>query len=346
MAIQFSTATRKRAKLRLGVMGASGSGKTFGALRLALGIAPAERIFVIDTERHSAELYAHLGKFQTACIDSNFDPVVYVDYIHAAEQAGAEVIIIDSLSHAWEGEGGALDQVDNKAKGGNSFTAWKDVTPKHRSLVDAMLQSSCHIIATLRAKQEYVIEKDERTGKQVPRKVALAPVQRQGMEYEFTTFLDVDDAHMTRSSKDRTGLLDNKSFQLSEDVGRKLLAWLNTGEAASAPAAKPAPAPASEATPATGDPERTKLLQAAISAASNEDILAEVGKQIADAKPHLSGAEVAALAAHYKNKRDKLRTETAGLGGEPAPSMAEAGPLQPGEIPFEDNNPNQKGSAA
>ena len=346
MAITFSTATRKRARLRLGIMGAAGSGKTYGALRLGLGITSAEKIFLVDTERHSAELYAHLGKFQTACIERNFDPIVYTDYIHAAEAAGAEIIIIDSLSHAWEGEGGALDQVDNKANGGNSFTAWKDITPKHRSLVDAMLQSPCHIIATLRAKQEYVLEKDERTGKTVPRKVALAPVQRQGMEYEFTTFLDVDDAHMARASKDRTSLLDNKSFQLSEDVGRKLLVWLNTGPAPERKVGSGLPPDDEDiALPTAADPARTALLQASISAASNLTILAEVGKQVKDAEAKLSGAELAGLRNDYANKRAKLKTEAEGLGGEPAPSMAEAGPLQPGDIPFEDN-PNQKGSAA
>ena len=243
--IQFGTATRRKARLRLGIMGPSGSGKSWGALEVAAGLAPMDKVFVVDTERGSASLYADKGGFQVCELTDDFSPATYTAAIKAAEGAGAEVIILDSLSHAWEGVGGALDMVEAataRSKSGNSYTAWKEVTPAHRALVDAILQSPAHIIATLRVKTEYVIEKDER-GKSMPRKVGLAPIQRAGLEYEFSVFLDLNDAHMATPSKDRTGLFDGKVFQLGRDTGAKLKAWLESG---AEPKPMPAPSPVAD----------------------------------------------------------------------------------------------------
>lgn len=232
MAIVFGQATRRKARLRLGIMGPSGSGKSWGALEVAGGLASAwDKVFVVDTERGSASLYASKGAYQVCELSDDFSPATYTQAIKAAEGAGAEVIVLDSLSHAWEGVGGALDMVEAaqaRSKSGNSFTAWKEVTPAHRALVDAILQSTAHVIVTLRVKTEYVIEKDER-GKSTPRKVGLAPIQRAGMEYEFTSFFDVDDSHHAVTSKDRTGLFDGKRVQLSQAVGKQFRAWLDSG---------------------------------------------------------------------------------------------------------------------
>ena len=231
MAIVFGQATRRKARLRLGIMGPSGSGKSWGALEVAGGLAPWEKVFVVDTERGSASLYANKGAYQVCELENDFSPATYTAAIKAAEGAGAEVIVLDSLSHAWEGIGGALDMVEAaqaRSKSGNSFTAWKEVTPAHRAMVDAILQSTAHVIVTLRVKTEYVIEKDER-GKSTPRKVGLAPIQRAGMEYEFTSFFDVDDSHHAVTSKDRTGLFDGKRVQLSQAVGKQFRAWLDSG---------------------------------------------------------------------------------------------------------------------
>jgi hypothetical protein len=251
VAIQFGTATRRKAKLRLGIMGPSGSGKSWGALEVAGGLASAwDKVFVVDTERGSASLYAQKGAYQVAELSDDFSPATYTSAIKAAEGAGAEVIVLDSLSHAWEGVGGALDMVEAaqaRSKSGNSFTAWKEVTPAHRALVDAILQSTAHIIVTLRVKTEYVIEKDER-GKSTPRKVGLAPIQRAGLEYELGTFFDVDEAHMATVSKDRTGLFDGKRVQLSKEVGKQFRAWLDSG---AEPLPQPAPAPAADLAAAT-----------------------------------------------------------------------------------------------
>jgi hypothetical protein len=153
-----------------------------------------------------------------------------VQGIKTAEQAGYNVLIIDSLSHAWAGQGGLFEEVDKRKAGQkNQFTAWRDVTPQHNSLVDAILQSGCHIIVTMRTKTAYDFEKDQ-NGRLKPVKVGLAPVQRDGMEYEFTVVLDIEaEKHVATSSKDRTGLFDGKYFVPTVETGQQLKAWLEQG---------------------------------------------------------------------------------------------------------------------
>jgi len=224
-------AERKKAKLRLGISAPSGGGKTYSSLLIAYGITGDwEKVGLIDTENGSGDLYAHLGEYMVLTLEAPYTPERYIQAIKAFEDAGAEVIIIDSLSHAWAGEGGALDiQSAAAAKSGNSYTAWREVTPKHNALVNTILQSKCHIIATMRSKTEYVLEKDEKTGKAVPRKIGMAPIQRDGMEYEFTIFMDVAINHTASTSKDRTGLFDGQYFTPGVETGKKLLEWLETG---------------------------------------------------------------------------------------------------------------------
>lgn len=220
MANPFQKAERTKVKARMALDGPTGSGKTYTALMAAKAFAGEDgKIAVIDTERGSASLYAGDGtpeNFQFDVIELNhFDPLEYVKYIKAAEDNGYDVLVIDSLSHAWEGEGGALDQVsDNAARlKGNSYAAWRTVTPKHRKLVDTMLQSDMHIITTMRSKMEYVQEKGDE-GRTEIRKVGLAPVQRSGMEYEFTWVIDMDIDHTAVVTKSRAAkladLVENK----------------------------------------------------------------------------------------------------------------------------------------
>lgn len=236
MNVQFKKAVKQQLKARIALDGPSGSGKTYSALIAATVLAQGEPIAVIDTERGSASLYADKFAFDVLELKT-FDPRLYIEAIEAAEKAGYSVIVIDSLSHAWEGEGGALDLVDQAAKRqqGNSYTAWKDVTPIQRKLVDTMLQSSCHIIATMRSKMEYSQEKDEKTGKTTIRKVGMAPIQRQGMEYEFTVVGDMDIDHNLVISKTRCEpLTDVVVNRPGPALWEKFLAWLNSGEAAPA----------------------------------------------------------------------------------------------------------------
>lgn len=232
MAIQFQRAERRKAKLRLALAGPAGSGKTYSALLIAFGLG--RRIAMIDTERGSGELYAHLGDYDVCRIEAPFTPEKYIEAIRAAASAGYDTIIIDSLSHAWAGPGGVLDIQGYAAdKSGNSWTAWRQVTPRHNDLVDAILLSRCHIIATMRSKMDHV--QTVENGKMVVKKVGMNPIQRDGMEYEFTVFMDLDQTHTASASKDRTSLFDGQVIKPAPETGKILKDWLESG-ADSAPA--------------------------------------------------------------------------------------------------------------
>lgn len=234
--LQIRKAVRSKAKLRLGISAPSGAGKTYSSLLVASGIGG--KIGLIDTENGSGDLYADLlpDGYDVITLTAPFEPRRYIEAVKAFEQAGYGVIIVDSLSHAWNGVGGLLDKQGKLAdKSGNSWSAWRTVTPEHNALVDALLQSPCHIIATMRSKSEYVQERDEKTGKQVVRKIGMAPIMRDGIEYEFTVFLDLDHQHFASSSKDRTGMFDGQYFVPGADTGKKLLDWLEAGVEPPAP---------------------------------------------------------------------------------------------------------------
>jgi hypothetical protein len=225
--MQIRKAERRKAKLRLGIAAPSGAGKTYSALLMAFGLGGT--VGLIDTEHGSGDLYAHLGDYDVIAIEAPYTVDKYVKAIKAFEEAGYTTIIIDSLSHAWAGDGGLLDKQGKMAdRGTNSFAAWRTITPEHNNLVDAMLRSPAHIIATMRAKQEYVLETNDK-GKQQPKKVGMAPVQREGMEYEFTVMLDVDMHHIASASKDRTSLFDGRYFKIDKTTGAELQQWLETG---------------------------------------------------------------------------------------------------------------------
>lgn len=234
-------AQRSKAKLRLGISGPSGGGKSMSSLLMAYGITGDwSKITVVDTENNSADLYAdyshngiEIGTFNVCPISTPYTPEKYIAAIRECEDAGDAVIIIDSLTHAWAGEGGLLDkkgQIEKSGRPGvNSWTAWRDITPMHNRLVESILTSKCHVIATLRAKMEHVQEKDPTTGRTVVKKIGMNPIQRDGMEYEFTVFIDVDQDHNATSSKDRTSLVDGLVFRPGVDTGKAFLAWLETG---------------------------------------------------------------------------------------------------------------------
>ena len=225
----FKKATKKQAKARIGIIGPSGSGKTYTALLIASGLG--ERIAVIDTEHGSASKYADEFDFDVLELDT-FHPQKYIDAIKEAGIAGYDVLIIDSLSHAWAGTEGALELADkNAAKyGGNKFAAWRDVTPLHNKLVETIITSPCHVIATMRAKMAYIQITDEK-GKTVIKKVGLEPIQRDGMEYEFDIVADMDIDHnfiITKTRcKELDGLVINKP---GRELGEKIRQWLSDGE--------------------------------------------------------------------------------------------------------------------
>lgn len=222
-------AERRQAKLRLALIGVSGSGKSLGAINIASGMN--QKFIVIDTEQRSADLYANIADFDVLTLDKPFTPDRYIAAIKQCEAAGYETIIIDSLSHAWAGEGGVLDIQDTIAQASrskNSFAAWREATPLHNKLVNAILHSSAHIIVTMRVKTHYEVVSEN--GKSRPIKVGLSPVQKEGMDYEFTTVLDIDkDSHLYTSSKDRTQLFEGKHEVLTKETGVLLFNWLNDG---------------------------------------------------------------------------------------------------------------------
>lgn len=226
----FKKAERKQAKLRLALSGPSGSGKTYGALLIAKGLGG--RVAVLDTERGSASLYADLVDFDVVELGPPYTPERYIDVIHEAEQAGYDTLILDSITHEWNGEGGILQIVDEYARAklkGNSYAAWNQGTPRHQRFIDAMLASRLHIIATMRSKAVYV-ETEKSNGKKGIEKQGTAPQQRDGLEYEFTVVLDLNvDGNLACASKDRTRLFQ-EPFQITEQTGRDLAEWLDTGK--------------------------------------------------------------------------------------------------------------------
>jgi len=222
--MQLQTAQRKRAKIKMGLQGPSGSGKTYSALLIAYGLCNDwSKIAVVDSENHSAELYAHLGAFNTLQLTAPFSPEKYIQAIELCEKAGMDTIILDSVTHEWE----YLIDFHSTLQG-NSFTNWGKITPRHNAFVQKILNSNCHIISTIRTKQDYVL--NERNGKMVPEKVGLKSVQRDGLEYEFTLAFDLDMKNNAIASKDRTGLFFGQPEQrLSIETGKQINDWCNDG---------------------------------------------------------------------------------------------------------------------
>ena len=220
---------KQQIKLRVGLSGASGFGKTYSALLLAYGITNDwSKIAVIDTENSSANLYANLGNYSTLNLKSPYSPERYIEAIRTCENASVEVIIIDSISHEWNGKGGCLDLHE---KLGGRFQDWAKITPRHQNFIDSILQSRCHIITTVRRKVDYSMDRDG-NGKTRVVKLGTKEITREGFEYELTLNLElINDNHLAIASKDRTGLFMNKpEFVISEGTGKILNNWCNDGE--------------------------------------------------------------------------------------------------------------------
>ena len=265
MALEFRKAKREQVRIKVSISGPAGAGKTMSSLLMAYGLTRAEfpnlseeqiwdKICLIDTESGSGSLYVGkqvgtttIGAYNTIDLTPPFEPSVFVDAIHMAEEHGMNVIIIDSLSHAWAGSGGALDMQGKIAeRSGNSWTAWRSVTPQHNKLVDAMLQSPAHIIANMRAKMEYQQTTNSEGKKQI-KAMGMGVVMREGIEYEFTCSFMLDYDHVANATKDRTTLFDGKYFVIDANTGKQMYAWLSSGavpEPKKAEVPAPAPAPA------------------------------------------------------------------------------------------------------
>jgi len=239
MAMTFRKATRTQAKARIALAGPSGSGKTYTALLLAKELGT--RIAVIDTERGSSSKYAGeegMPEFDVVELES-FSPYRYIEAIKTAEAAGYDVLIIDSLSHAWVGKEGVLEQVDlarARSKTGNPFTdGWRYASPLHNRLVDTMLQTKVDLIVTMRSKTKYVLE--EQNGRQIPKQVGMEFVQRDGIEYEWDIVGELDKENTLVITKSRCKALSGKSFaQPGAELGSAIKAWLRVGSPPEEPA--------------------------------------------------------------------------------------------------------------
>ena len=251
----FQKAVKHEAKLRLAIAGPSGSGKTYTSLAIATALANGGKIALVDTEHGSASKYADIFDFDVLEMAAPFHPKRFVEAIAEAGAAGYSVIVLDSLTHAWSGPGGLLELVDGFAarmKSANTFAAWKDATPIQNALVEGIVAAPLHVIATMRSKQEYVLSQDDR-GKQTPRKIGMAPQQRDGFEYEFDVFIDMDIDNTGIVQKTRCPELTGKVFKRpGADVAGILLVWLS-GEKAP-PKPQPQPANGNGAQPAAAPP--------------------------------------------------------------------------------------------
>lgn len=226
----FKKASRKQIKLKVGMAGPAGSGKTTSAIRLGRGLAgPNGKVAVIDTENSSASLYSDRYDFDVCEIAPPFDHQKFIEGINEAVKAGYDVVIIDSASHFWEGILEYKDKLDRR--GGNSFTNWNEAGRHFKGILNAVLQSPIHVICCLRSKIDYILETDGK-GKSAPKKVGLAPIMRDGVEYEFTTIFDIDLTHYAATSKDRTGLFTDRIFQITEETGAQMTKWLESAPAA------------------------------------------------------------------------------------------------------------------
>lgn len=226
--MELQKAQRHQVKLRIGLSGPSGYGKSYSALLLAHGITDDwTKIAIIDTENNSASLYSHLGDFNVLALQEPYTPERYIEAINICENAGMEVIIIDSISHEWQGKGGCLEIHEML---GGRFSDWAKVTPRHNAFLDAIIQSKSHVITTSRRKVDYSIDQDS-NGKTKVTKVGMKEITRDGYEYELTiNFEFINDRNLVKASKDRTGLFVGKpEFIINTSTGKKLLEWCSQG---------------------------------------------------------------------------------------------------------------------
>lgn len=231
--MELKKAVRKKVKLRLNISAPSGAGKTYSALLMAKGlVGDWNKVAVIDTENGSASLYSHLGEFNVIDLEPPFTPERYLEALNACVNAGMEVIIIDSTSHEWNcllEENEKLAQARFK---GNTWSAWSQTTPRHDRFVNGVLQCPAHVITCTRSKTETVMGDDKKV-----KKMGMKDMQREGWEYELTVSLNLErDTHTAMPSKDRTGLFEGKQpFIITEETGKVIAQWCESGEAVKTP---------------------------------------------------------------------------------------------------------------
>lgn len=262
----FQKAKREQVWLKVLLSGASGSGKSYSALKMATGIAKKcnSEIAYIGTEGSRNKYYANEFDYDLLELEEPFECEKYMAAIDEAVKAGYKVLIIDSMTHEWKW----LNDVHDKMPG-NSFANWGKLKPRHHKFMDKVLNSPIHIIATARGKDDWVLE--DKNGRQVPKKVGMGQQQDKDISYEYTVSLMISqDTHVASADKDNTHLFDGKFEVLTENDGEKLYNWANQGEA-----------------PAPKEPQPT-YSEASV---SDEDILKEVKKEIISLCTQLGGTK-------------------------------------------------------
>lgn len=236
MAFQVKKAKREKIYVKLALMAPSGGGKTYGSLRLASGMAEEikketgkdAKILLANTEQKRGYYYANEFDYDIVDIEPPHNPEKYVELIDFAVSEGYDILIIDSSSHEWEGKGGCLEL---QQQAGGTYQAWGKITPRHNRFIDAIADSPIHIIATMRGKDQYEVNKDDR-GKTSVQKLGVGAKQRDGFEYEFTcTFLIDQKTNCAEVQKDNTHIFEGEGpTLLTENHGRKIIQWANSGE--------------------------------------------------------------------------------------------------------------------
>lgn len=228
--LELRKAERSQAKLRIGVSAPSGGGKTYSALLMASGMTDWSKIAVIDTENGRGDIYSDLGDYNIITLEAPFSPERYIEAIKSCEEAGMEVIIIDSISHEWEGQGGCLEINESLANAkyrGNTWSAWNETTPRHRKFIEAIISSTAHVITTVRNKVDTIMTEDKKV-----KKVGIKEITREGFEYEITVNFNIDrDTHKAMPSKDNTRLFEGKDpFVITAETGKALIEWMKSGK--------------------------------------------------------------------------------------------------------------------
>lgn len=230
-------AERSKIYAKIALMAPSGGGKTYGSLLLATGMADEikretgkdAKILMLNTEQSRGSYYANEFSYDIYNVEAPHEPEKYIQLINEAVQLGYDILIIDSTSHEWEGKGGCLEL---QQRAGGTYQAWAKVTPRHNRFINAIADSPIHIIATMRGKDQYEVEKDDR-GKTSVKKLGVGAKQRDGFEYEFTaTFLIDQKSNMAEVQKDNTHIFENEgAVKLTQEHGKKIIQWANSGDA-------------------------------------------------------------------------------------------------------------------
>lgn len=221
---QLRKAERRKSKIRLGLSSVSGGGKTYSSLLIAKGlVGDWGKICIVDTENGSADLYSHLGEYNVITLSEPFTPESYVEALKVCEQAGMECVIFDSITHEWDW------CLEEKIRLGDRFQDWAKITPRHDKFKKSIIGSKCHVITTVRRKQDWDMVKDDK-GKLKVEKAGLKEQTREGWEYELTVNLELDILHNCSASKDRTGLFMCKPYFVpTEETGELIRQWCETG---------------------------------------------------------------------------------------------------------------------